>query len=305
MKNDSDDCAIWVNSRDPMNSYIIGNDKSSNGALYVWDMNGKEVFKTETINRPVNLDIRYGINIKGEILDIVACGVRSTNEIKVFKFDPQAVALIDITAEEGIVTGFSERSYGLSLYKNPRNGSLYAFVSKKETADIHQILLEDNGEGRVKGALFRSFSKQDQRSFVEGMCVDDELGFLYCADETLGILKYFADPDKGDELLGTFALNDGIVGDREGVAIYDNGHGEGYLLLSSQGNSSIKVYERQGNNAFRGTVRKVGSQKTDGIAVSSKSMKPRFPYGIVVCHNDETANFVVYDWEAIEDSIEQ
>lgn len=44
-----------------------------------------------------------------------------------------------------------------------------------------------------------------------------------------------------------FAKSDGISGDREDLAIYKSGNGTGYLLLSSQHNSTINVYRREGD----------------------------------------------------------
>lgn len=41
VKYDTDDPAIWVNRKDPAASLIIGTDKEKDGALYVFDLNGK------------------------------------------------------------------------------------------------------------------------------------------------------------------------------------------------------------------------------------------------------------------------
>lgn len=300
----ADDCAIWVHPEDPLKSTIIGTDKRSSGALYVWDLKGNLIFKTPPIRRPTNVDVRQAVPWKGQVIDIVACGVRATNEIMIYRVDPKTRELINITAPEGISTKHLSDSYGFCLYLRPSDKALFAFVSQKGKSNIHQIKLEININGLYQGSLVRSFGASRIQSFVEGMVVDDHPGYLYCADEQEGILKFFADPDKKDDsLLYKFARKDGISGDREGMTIYKKGQGTGYLLLSSQQDHTIKVYTRDGYNEYITTIRKFGSSETDGIAVTSSPLGKKYPKGLLVCHNDRKKNFAVYNWLDIERNI--
>lgn len=304
---DADECSFWIDQKNPQNSVLIGNDKSDIGALYVWDLDGNLIYKTETINRPVGVDVRYKMQLNNREVDIVVCGVRSANELKVFKIDPNSRTLIDITTRNKIFTKFSKDTYGIALYKRKSDGEIFAFVSSKKRDDIHQIQLRDDGKGKVKGIFVRSFGKKDQKSFVEGMVVDDELGFLYCSDEKAAILKYLADPKlKDNALLSRFALGDGIKGDREGLGLYKKDLKTGYLVLSSQGNSEFKIYKRESNNAFLKTIKPKGVKYTDGIAITSQSIEPNFSKGIIACHNGPKKNFVMYDWnEFFQSSIDK
>ena len=94
------------------------------------------------------------------------------------------------------------------------------------------------GEGSITG-------------FVEGLVVDDELGWVYASDEKKAVRKYTADPDAGNSgQLAAFALDDGITGDREGLAIYDCGGGKGWILLSNQHEGNVKVYRREGERTI-------------------------------------------------------
>ena len=134
------------------------------------------------------------------------------------------------------------------------------------------------------------------------MAADDELGFLYASDEEHAVFKYHAAPDAPAEPICTFATGDGIKGDREGIAIYKCPDGTGYLLLSSQGNSTVKVYRREGDNEFLGTVDTLGSHRTDGLDVTPCPAGPQFPKGFLVCHNSRGKNFVLYAWEDVAGS---
>lgn len=301
---DADDCCIWVDKSDPERSVIIGNDKEDAGGLYTWDLEGKLLHRIVPLSRPVNVDIAHDVQIAGKTMDIVACPLRGSNELRIYRMDPESRELQDITAASGIPTGFDQRTYGFALYHRPKDGKLFAFVSQKATSDIHQFELRDNGNGKITGVLVRQFGAGDQESYVEGMCVDDELGWLYCADEQAAVLKYKADPEGGDKLVHRFALDDGITEDREGLALITEPNGKGYLLLSNQGEGNLKVYRREGNNDFVGTIKKTGSNKTDGVAANSHPLGPKYPRGIVACHNDAGANFVLYSWEDADLTVE-
>ncbi|NGX34260.1 MAG: 3-phytase [Candidatus Anoxychlamydiales bacterium] len=302
VNGDADECEFWIDKNDPTKSLLIGNDKKENGALYLWDLSGKLISKTEALNEPVGVDVRYGMKLANREIDIVVCALRSTNEIKIFEIDPQNRKLIDITTEKKIPSNFTKDTYGICLYKRPSDGKIFAFVSSKLKDNIHQIELKDDGFSKVEGSLVRSFGKNDQKSFVEGMLVDDDLGYVYFSDETSAILKYVADPDKNDNsLILKFATQDGIKGDREGLALYKKNQDTpyqdtGYLILSSQGNSSFKIYQREGNNKFIKTISSLGVKNTDGIAATNAKIEPKYPNGLFAAHNSKGKNFVIYNW---------
>lgn len=298
LPGEADECDIWTDQTTPSRSLLICNDKSALGALYAFDMNGKRVHRTTQMNRPVGVSVRSGIQMKdGSLIDVVGCGVRGTNEIKIFKIDPETRGFVDVTSEKGIPSGFEKDTYGFCLYKRLTDGQLFAFVSRKETDDLHQILLYDEGTGKFQGKIVRKFGRAQQKSFVEGMVADDEYGYLYCSDEQHAILKYYANPAvQKPPFIRAFGLRDGIQGDREGLALYKKGSGQGYLIVSSQGDSTFKIYERAGNNSFVKAVMGYGVTKTDGIAATSFRILPNFPTGIFVAHNDSGNNYALFDW---------
>src|SRR5688572_32114829 len=49
---DTDDPAIWINPADPAKSLVIGTDKDSDGALYVYDLAGRIVKTVTGLARP-------------------------------------------------------------------------------------------------------------------------------------------------------------------------------------------------------------------------------------------------------------
>ena len=295
----TDDCAIWIQPTDRSLSLIIGNDRRGEGGLYGWDLNGKVVFYYGPLVKPVNLDLRYGFKLGNETVDILVVGTHVDNTLHVFKVDPQTRALEDITVPGGIQTHVQYQLYSLSLYQNIETKNVYAFVSQGKSQEaLLQILLEDAGNGKVKGSIVRTFGEEYIQGIVKGMYVDDELDYLYCCDQRNAVLKFHADPKLGNELVGRFATADGIEGDRDAIALYRCPDGKGYLLLSCHGHHQIKMYDREGDNPFIMTVHKKGEAPTDGIEVTSCELD-EYPHGFVICHNPTEANFVLYNWDDI------
>jgi len=294
---DADDCAIWVHPTRPEHTIVIGNDKSGRRkGLYVYDLEGR-ILQFVPMEKPSNLDVEYGLRLGGRSVDVCAVVEKWRNRLRVFAIDPATRQLADLTAPGGLPTHIDSNTYGLALYKRRSDGALFAFASSRTRGEIVQLRLADDGAGKVQGSLVRRL--RCSPGIVEGMVADDELGLLYAAVETRAVLKFRADPDAGNTPIAQFALGDGIQGDREGIAIYKRPDGTGYILLSSQGNSTLKVYAREGGNRFIKTIVAEGAVDTDGIDVTPCPAGPLFPRGFLVCHNSPGRNFVLYAWEDI------
>lgn len=120
VKGDADDPAIWIHPTDPAKSVIIGTDKENNGGLHVWDMSGKQIQYVQ-LGNPNNVDVRYGMLVGGQLVDIAVANLRSNpKQIKVFKINPTDGTLTDVTTPNGILTPELADPYGICLYKWPR-----------------------------------------------------------------------------------------------------------------------------------------------------------------------------------------
>ncbi len=245
---DADDPAIWIHPTDPALSLIIGTDKAGD-AVYVWNMQGQQLQRIPLINTPNNGDVRYGMEVGGAPVDIYVVGAEDPSRVVVFKIDPNTRALSDITTAGGILTPQVKAPYGVALYRRSHDGAMYVFVDSNggTTGVLHQYQLFDDGAGRVRGVFVRSFGLEYNGHHSEGIVADDDLGYVYIAEEDCCVHKFYADPAMGNLRLAVFAQADGIESDREGLAIYGCADGTGYLLLSSQGNKRIKVYRREGD----------------------------------------------------------
>ncbi len=200
---------------------------------------------------------------------------------------------------------------GIALYRRPRDGAVFAIVAPKEgpiEGYLEQYRLSDDGTGRVKGEKVREFGAFSGTGEIEAVAVDDELGYVYYADEDVGLRKYHADPDYplARKELALFA-REGYQGNREGLAIYATGKGRGYLISTDQvkGGSRYLLYRREGAAADPHDHSEVvaviegGADATDGIEATARPLGRQFPRGMLAVMNSAGRNFFFYSWQDI------
>ena len=250
-KRDSDDPAIWIHPTDRSQSLIIGTDKDEDGALYVFDLEGK-IIESKTVRnlkRPNNVDVEYGLMLNGVPTDIAVTTERFENRLRIFSLPdmrPVDNGGIDVFVGEDL-----RAPMGISLYKRPKDGAIFAVVGRKDGPTdggyLWQYLLEDDGAGHVKGTVVRKFGAYSGVKEIEAIAVDDALGYIYYSDENVGIHKYLADPDaeNADVELALFGT-EGFAEDHEGISIYSIEDGTGYILVSDQQANAFRIFKREG-----------------------------------------------------------
>lgn len=308
---DSDDPAIWVNPANAAQSFVVGTDKGdSTGGLYVFDLAGHidRARSVHPLMRMNNGDVEYKLARLGGTTDIVVATERNRRMIRVF-------SLPDMKPIDGggilVFDGDSTREpMGVSLYRRPRDGAIFAFVGGKsgptDGTYIWQYRLTANAKGVVTGTKVRALGIYSGRKEIESIAVDDSLGYLYYSDEGVGVRQYYADPDSSTKELALFATT-GVKEDHEGLAVYATGASTGYIVLSDQGANRIHVFAREGtaSNPFdhrRLAVIPVRAQQTDGLEVTEHALDPRFPKGMLAMMSNRGA-FHFYDWRDVDAAI--
>ncbi|MEZ5199379.1 MAG: phytase [Bacteroidales bacterium] len=308
-KNDdaADDPAIWINNANPDKSIIIGTDKK--GGLATYNLQGKELFYYPA-GKMNNCDLRYGFVLYNELVDVLAASNRSNHSLSLFQIHENGT--LD-TLHAGIISSKMKKEvYGLCMYKSRKTGDLFVFMNSK-SGEIEQWLLMAGAGNKIDAKLVRAFSLGTQ---TEGMVADDETGILYIGAEQSGIYKYDAEPDgpiQGTRITNSSEENLNITYDIEGLAIYDSGNGNGYLVASSQGNYSYAIFERQGDNKYLGSFKitdgKIdGVEETDGIEITSAPLGRNFPKGALIVQDGynydgiwkKSQNFKIVSWEQVE-----
>jgi 3-phytase len=315
VKHDTDDPAIWINPDDLSKSLIIGTDKDSDGALYVFDLNGKVIEEktVRNLKRPNNVDVEYGLVLNGNKVDIAVATERETNKIRVFSLPDMKE--IDNGGIDVFVGEKLRAPMGISLYKRGTDGAVYAIVSRKEgplDGYLFQYLLIDDGNGFVTGKLVRKFGSYSGKKEIESIAVDDKLGYVYYSDEQVGIRKYYADPDAKDAnvQLGFISTTD-YLEDNEGISIYEVDDNTGYILVSDQSANRFRIYTREGtpadpeeelaaepHNHKLVKIVNVMTNKSDGSEIVNVQLNNKFPGGLFVAMSDNKT-FQYYSWADI------
>ncbi len=320
--DDADDPSVWVHPKDPARSLVIGTNQAAapRGALVVYGLDGKIRQRIEGLDRPNNVDVEYGLRLGGRRSDIAVTTERYQKRLRVFRIDEKTGMLEDVSSGGGIPVlegreGRGREPMGIALYRRPRDGAIFAIVAPKEgplEGYLEQYRLMDDGTGKVKGEKVREFGIFSGAGEIEAVVVDDELGYVYYADEDVGLRKYHADPDHPmarREL--AFFGREGYQGNREGLAIYATGKGKGFLISTDQvkGNSRYLLYRREGTAADPNDHSEVvaviegGADSTDGIEAVSRPLGRSFPRGLLAVMNSAGKNFFLYNWADIEAAI--
>ena len=305
----ADDMVFWIHPTDGSLSLVIGDDKD--GGLMVWGLDGKEVQYVEGTSYN-NLDLRYNFPLAGQWSDgtahqsvaLLMVGDETGVAIDFFKVNP-ATRRLEAAGSLAMANGLVP--YGGCMYRSAATGKTYVFITSKP-GPVHQYEVWDEG-GQVGGTLVRDFAVS---STAEGCVVDDALGHVYVGEEDVGIWKFGAEPGAGSTRTPVDVTGQGgnLTADVEGLAIYYADATHGYLLASSQGNSTIVIYTREGDNALVGkfTVEANGTidgvTGTDGLDVINWPMGPGFPMGLVAVHDNDNSgaaasNVKFVPWEAV------
>ncbi|MCG8605120.1 phytase, partial [bacterium] len=305
--DDPNDIAIWIHPTNPERSVLIGVDKDK--GIFVWDVNGNELQSIPQDTTANTIDLRQGVSFGGQLADLAVANLRDAGKLAVFKVNPDYTGS-DVLTQIADVNSASNNvqvdSYGLSLYKRLSDGALFVFERPKRDGILRQYRIQDDGSGSsVIVTPVRDLNYAGGKA--EGFVTDDELGFLYVAEEGEGVHKFLADPNSSPDPLALFAIDDGITPTRQGMGLYACNDGTGYLVLSSKGNSTFKVYEREGDNLFVKTVVPKGELgnldlNTEGLTATSSAAGPNFPAGLVAAHDATSNKFHVYDWRDIAES---
>ncbi|WP_262692715.1 phytase [Kordiimonas aestuarii] len=306
----ADDPAIWVHPTDPGQSLIIGTNKQ--GGIYVYNLDGS-VHQYVPDGRMNNVDLRYNVKVGDRAATLVVASNRTEESISIYELDEQTGKLQDIA--DGIQKTDMPDPYGLCLYQSPKDGSTYVFMNEKGGL-VRQWQLGEGNPGKVKATAVREF---EVGSTAEGCVADDDTGALFVAEEDIALWKYGAEPGDGTarEKITDPQMNHGLKDDLEGVSIYYGAGTSGYIVLSSQGNNSYALFDREAPHAYVGSFRVIansdagidGSSETDGLDIISTPLGPDFPYGVFVAQDGrnispaERQNFKLVPWEHIADKL--
>jgi myo-inositol-hexaphosphate 3-phosphohydrolase len=295
----ADDPAIWVDPITPSRSVIIGTDKG--GGIGVYDIAGRQL-QYLADGEMNNIDLRT-FRVGGRPVTLVGATDRSNDTLALYRLDPARRRLAAASARP-IAAGM--HVYGMCMYRSPRLEATFAFVGGEDDGVFQQWRITPAGAGRFDARRVRTIQVGSK---AEGCVADDATGALYIAEEDVGLWRYRADPNGGDQRVQVDRVGGGhLTADVEGVAVVAERGGQGMLVASSQGSNTFAVYRRQPPNNYLGTFAIVdgpidGVQDTDGVDVTTASLGPAFPGGVLVVQDgdngSENQNFKLVPWTEV------
>ncbi|MEU3891614.1 phytase [Streptomyces sp. NPDC029041] len=222
-------------------------------------------------------------------------------------------------------------AYGLATWQDKTTGRSYALVSRRERTRLALVELQPTANGTVtyhkvrtldlpssfrlpNGTTWSPCAEPGELPQIEGMVVDPATGMLYAGQEDVGIWRMRADltarpalvdkvrqygvPGVYDEATEecTAGADPGYGGERlsadvEGLTLFQEPDGDGYLFASSQGDDTFALYDREVSegNEYEGGFRVGaasttldGAEECDGAAVLNAPLGSRFPNGLLV-----------------------
>ncbi len=310
----ADDPEVWVKHGDPTNSLILSTDKQQ--GLWVHDLQGKSK-QFLARGRLNNVDLRYqALTLTdGQRVDVAIATNRSTNNVDLYAIESRS-GRVSLLSEEIIDDSLGE-PYGACLFSSTKTGATSLFVNNKDGLyqqwQLNGVVSTESTPWATK---VREFRLQGQ---PEGCVADDESGVLYVGEEDHGIWRLAAEPDQPAELSLLDSLAGGhLVADVEGISLYQQPDGEGYLVVSSQGDNAYVLYDRKTNDyvgRFRVGINPQkgidGSSETDGLAVASANLGGEYSQGILVVQDgrnrmpSERQNFKIVPWSSVLSGLKQ
>lgn len=222
-------------------------------------------------------------------------------------------------------------AYGLATWRDKSTGRSYALASRRNRTEIALLELKPTAAGTVgyrkirtlalpssfrlpNGTSWSPCAEPDELPQVEGMVVDPANGMLYAGQEDIGIWRMRADLTAAPVLVdkvkeyGVPGVYDAeteecapgadpgyggkrISADVEGLTLFQERDGDGYLLASSQGDNTFALYDRElsERNEYEGGFRigaasatLDGSEECDGAAILNEPLGARYPRGLLV-----------------------
>ena len=124
----------------------------------VFDLQGREVQHVDFGTRTNNVDARRGFRWGSETIDIVAINLRAAGKLAVLRINPDytqgdAVSLLAGARSSG--NDISDDSYGLALYRRPRDGAMFVFDITNGKGPVRQWSLTGDGAS-IRTTLVRT-----------------------------------------------------------------------------------------------------------------------------------------------------
>ncbi len=284
----ADDPAIWFNKVTPESSIIFGTDKYR--GIYTYNLKGQVIGFSKS-GRVNNIDLRSLKDSNTNKFKTFIFGSNGTNNsLDLWIYSDEVIHQASLNnnfslsqkSHVSVKTNFL--SYGICAGHDKELG-IIAFVTEAMGSRVQLWQYLNNSL-----SLIKTFDNENAYE-SEGCVYDDENRTLFISEENeRGVIrayKLFNELDfNKPEIIDTREGN--ITGDPEGLSILKINKKDGYLIASSQGNSTFNIYQRNAPYTFINKFSVIsneiidGVSDTDGIDILNTYLNKDFPSGILV-----------------------
>ena len=304
--NEVQSAVFWVHPTATAKSLLlITNERRG---LEVHDVSGLLLKHLNDGCRPCYVDVLYDFPIQGRTVDLAlaSCMAPDVAGVKVWRIDAGRRKLVDLTSAGALKVFDGRPPIGLCTYHSRRTGKCFIFVTLRAGEVEQYELVADEGQ-TLAAQRVRAFRLKGE---IKSCIADDETGFVYVAEDAVGIWRYDAEPEAAVDGACVIRVGEhGLVPNVKGPAIYHADGGKGYLLVVSQGakggHTCIKVYERQGDNDYVLTIEPSAEpfgpiDHCSGLAVTNSPTAPGFSEGALAVNDQINPNasedFKIFSW---------
>jgi len=290
----ADDPAYWHNVERPDRSLILATNKAE--GLYVYYVDGEEA-QVLPVGQLNNVDIRDRIAVASN---------DEVNAMSWFRIEPNGAEPSVIYLGDTPV-GRNE-PYGVCL---GQVGSRVLAAATYKDGTIEFWQLDATPDESLSASLKRTVKLPSQ---LEGCVFDDAERRIFIGEEGTGIWSLdLADDDSIPVPVDTIDASNGLRADVEGLALYLEPDGGGFLIASAQSADRFVVYDRRPPHRVRGAFNVTASEDgrvdavthTDGLEATSRPL-PDYPRGVLIVQDDGNPrkgidqNFKLVDWREVE-----
>ena len=264
--------------------FVVGTDKgASAGGLEVYNVNsGDRVSRLGNIGDTDNVDVR-----PYDGSDLYVSSHRAQTDIAFYRLNSSGAL-----REVGRANAQSD-IYGVCMGQPAGTTETFVFATSDD-GGVQQFRVTGTGD-TIGAELVGTF---DNGGITEACAVDDANNSAYFSEETGGLHKLNATTRAFISTVDSTGPGGRLVADVEGVEITS----DGFIVVSSQGESLFNVYDRASPHVFRGKFDIAagngidGTESTDGIDVSVAQ-------DLFVAHDNDNgdtgSNFKFVRWSEI------
>ncbi|MEO8012357.1 MAG: phytase [Dokdonella sp.] len=256
------------------------------GGLEIHDLVGVRLGNTPA-GEAVSVAVAHDVPVGSGSATVIATIDSQGHRLRLYTMTGDA--LTEIGARP-IDLGFAGE--GVCLHTSPLDGSLNAFVVGDGGEIDHQLIYAD-ANGKLDARQVRRIGVPSPLK----QCVVAADGKLYASEETVGIWRFNADPEAYAEPTLIDSPRLGKLGEEVGgLAVYDGGDGNRWLIASVASDGQLNVYDRDDDDRYIGSFKVRGAAASGAIGdpgplfATSRALGGAFPNGALLVADEDDAS---------------